>query len=72
MEYKDVKKKDFSGKTVKVLDESYDSGVPEIKGAGVDPGWRKNMHTIEDKMKYLTTGERYWYSKEWFGSEKRK
>jgi len=23
-------------------------------------------------LRYLETGERYWYGKDWFGSEKRK
>jgi len=26
----------------------------------------------EDKLKYLQNGERYYYGKDWFGSEKRK
>ncbi len=30
------------------------------------------LGTRQEKLKYLETGERYWYSKEWFGSEKRK
>ncbi len=34
--------------------------------------WRKKLSGREEKIKYLQTGERYWYSDDWFGSEKRK
>ena len=43
MEYKNVEKKDFKGNKVKVLAETYDPGIPEIKGCGEDLGWRKNL-----------------------------
>ncbi|MCK4829050.1 hypothetical protein KA005_75705 [bacterium] len=72
MEYKMVEKKDFSGKKVKVLDATYDPGIPEIVGVGKDLGWRKNLNTREAMMNYLKNGERYFYSEDWYGSEKRK
>ena len=34
--------------------------------------WRKKLAGREEMLKYLQTGERYWYSDDWFGSEKRK
>ena len=34
--------------------------------------WRQKLGSRADKLKYLRTAERYWYSKDWFGSEKRK
>lgn len=72
MEYKTVEKKDFAGKSVKVLDETYEAGTPETLGSGVNLGWRNNLLSKEDKIKYLVNGERYFYSKEWYGSEKRR
>ena len=72
MEYKEIEKKDFSGKTVKILGESYDPGAPECVGCGEDLGWRGKFKSKQDKIKYLKSAERYWYSKDWFGSEKSK
>ena len=72
MDYKHVEKEDYRGKKVKILGETYEPGVPEIIGCGANYGWRTQIETTEDKIKYLKSGERYWYSKEWFGSEKRK
>ena len=72
MDYKHVDKKDYSGKNVKVLDETYEPGLPDTIGCGKDPGWRANLTSKELKLNYLKTGERYWYSDEWFGSEMRK
>lgn len=72
MEYKEIEKKDFTGKKVKILGESYDPGTPECIGSGEYLGWRAKFKTKEDKLKYLKSAERYWYSKDWFGSEKPK
>ena len=47
MGYKEVEKKDFNGKTVKVLAETYDEGMPECVGCGEDLGWRAHMQTKE-------------------------
>ena len=69
MKYK-VEKKSAPGRPqVEVLGETYEEGKPE----GEDMGrWRQKLGSREEKLKYLEAGERYWYSKEGFGSEKRK
>ena len=69
MEYK-VHKKSAPGRgEVEVLGETFERGKP----GGEDEGrWRQKLASREEKLRYLETGERYWYGKEWFGSEKRK
>ncbi len=69
MKYK-VEKKSAPGRPqVEVLGETYEEGKPE----GEDMGrWRQKLASREEKLRYLENGERYWYGKEWFGSEKRK
>ena len=69
MEYK-IEKKSAPGRDeVEVLGETFEEGKPE----GEDTGkWRQKLEGREDKLKYLQEGERYWYGKEGFGSEKRK
>jgi hypothetical protein len=65
--YPKEKKKDFSGKEVELLGPSYEEGTPTEKA-----DWRHNMKDRDDMIQYLKTGLRYWYSTEWYGSEKRK
>jgi hypothetical protein len=66
-------KERFDGKKVKILQPDYAAGTDEDRYA-----WRKNISSVNvgegstPVRKYLTTAERYWYSKDWFGSEKRK
>jgi hypothetical protein len=72
MEYKTIEKKDYAGNRVTVLDDTYEPGVPETKGVGEDMGWRGHLAGREQMLRYLKNGERYWYSGEWYGSEKRK
>jgi len=60
-------KKSFSGETLKVIGPEYESGTPQKPHA-----WRKKIQGLEEMLKYLRSGERYWYNKEWYGSEKRK
>lgn len=69
MEY-EIKKVSAPGREeVDVLGATYDEGKPE----GEDMGrWRQKLGSREEKLKYLETGERYWYSQDWYGSEKRK
>ncbi len=69
MEYKVEKKSAPGRKEVEVLGETYEEGKPEGEEVG---GWRQKLESRREKLKYLETGERYWYSKEWYGSEKRK
>ena len=52
-----------------MLGATFEEGSPE----GEEPGkWRQKLDSREEKLKYLQTGERYWYAEEWYGSEKRK
>ena len=69
MEY-EVEKKSAPGREeVEVLGATFEEGKPE----GIEQGqWRQKLESREDKLKYLETGERYWYGQEWYGSEKRK
>ena len=69
MDYKVEKKSAPGWNQVEVLGETYEPGSPEGEAAG---RWRQKLSSREERVKYLQTAERYWYSKEWFGSEKRK
>jgi hypothetical protein len=69
MEYKVEKKKAPNRDEVEVLGATFEEGEPEDKELGK---WREKLGSREEKLKYLQTGERYWYSQEWYGSEKRK
>ena len=69
MEYK-IEKKSAPGRDkVEVLGATYEEGKPEGEELGK---WRQKLRGREEKLKYLQTGERYWYGKDWYGSEKRK
>ncbi len=69
MKYKVEKKSAPGREEVEVLGATFDEGKPE----GTELGqWRQKLGTREERLKYLETGERYWYGKEWYGSEKRK
>ena len=52
-----------------MLGATFEEGKPEGEELGK---WRQKLGSREEKLKYLQTGERYWYGKDWFGSEKRK
>ena len=69
MEYKIEKKSAPGRKEVEVLGATFEEGSPEGEELGK---WRQKLGSREEKLKYLETGERYWYGQEWFGSEKRK
>lgn len=69
MEYKVVKKEAPGRGQVEILAETYDDGLPVGEDAGK---WRQKLESREEKLNYLRSGERYWYSDDWFGSEKRK
>ncbi len=58
---------DFEGKKVKVLGPTYEPGRPEGPA-----DWKERLQTTADRMGYLQAALRYWYSSDWFGSEKRK
>ena len=69
MEFEVVKKSAPNREEVEVLGTTYEEGKPEDVNAG---RWRQKLGSREDKLKYLENGERYWYGKEWYGSERRK
>ncbi|MFH1002931.1 MAG: hypothetical protein V1780_02170 [Chloroflexota bacterium] len=52
-----------------VLGPTFEKGKPEGKELGK---WRYKLPSREEKIRYLKTAERYWYSQDWFGSERRK
>ena len=62
-----IKKARFDGKSVKVLGSTFEPGTPEEREA-----WRGKLTSREDEVKYLRTALRYWYSDDWYGSERRK
>ena len=67
MSSENIKKESWTGEEVEILGETDESGKPQIKD-----DWRKKRSNREQMLKYLKTGERYWYSEEGYGSEKRK
>lgn len=69
MEYKIEKVKAPGRDQVELLKETYERGKPEGEGMGK---WRQKLASREEKIKYLRNGERYFYSEEGYGSEKRK
>ena len=69
MEYNIEKKSAPGREEVEVLGATFEEGKPE----GIEQGrWRQKLESREEKLKYLETGERYWYGQEWYGSERRK
>ena len=69
MEYKVEEKSTPGREEVEVLGATFEEGKPEGEELGK---WRQKLGSRDEKLKYLQTGERYWYGKEWYGSEKRK
>ena len=69
MEYKVEKKSAPGREEVEVLGETFEEGKSEGNKDGI---WRAKLVSREQKLKYLETGERYYYSTDWYGSEKRK
>jgi len=69
MEYKIEKKSAPGREEVEVLGATFEEGKPEGEELGK---WRQKLVSRQEKLKYLQTGERYWYGKDWYGSEKRK
>ncbi len=67
MKEKLEEKKSFDGKKVKVLGATFDDGKPDTPYE-----WRKKLKSRDEMLEYLKSGERYWFSEEWHGSEKRK
>jgi hypothetical protein len=55
--------------SVELLGATYEPGKPEGEQMG---RWRQKFSSREERLKYLQNGERYFYGKEGYGSEKRK
>ena len=55
--------------SVKILGATYEEGHPHGEEAG---RWRQKLRDRQEQLKYLKSGERYWFSQDWYGSEKRK
>jgi len=66
-DYSYEEREDYEGKKVRVLGATFEVGKPDTM---VD--WRAKLSTREEAVNYLKTALRYWYSSEWYGSEKRK
>jgi len=69
MEYEVTEKSAPGRDKVEVLGATFEKGKPEGEEIG---RWRQKLATREEKLKYLQSGERYWYGTDWYGSEKRK
>ncbi len=69
MKYEVEKKKAPGREEVEVLGATFEEGKPEGEDLGK---WRQKLENREERLKYLQSGERYWYGKDWYGSEKRK
>ena len=69
MEYKVEETSAPGRKKVEVLGETFEKGKPDGESLGQ---WRYKLDSREEKLRYLQNGERYWYGKDWFGSEGRK
>lgn len=68
----EILKKAAPGRSeVEVLGATYEDGKPSGEEMGK---WRQKLATRAERIKYLETGERYFYGTEGggFGSEKRK
>jgi hypothetical protein len=66
-DYQYEEKEAFDGRKVKVLGATFEEGKPE---GSID--WTGKLGSREEMLNYLKTALRYWYSDDWFGSERRK
>jgi hypothetical protein len=62
-----TKKQAWNGEEVDILGETYLEGLPQEKLS-----WRTKLGDRQQMLRYLKTAERYWFSRDWYGSEKRK
>ncbi len=60
-------KKNESTKGSDIFVPTYEAGKPEVPD-----DWRKKLRSREEMLGYLRTACRYWYSEDWYGSERRK
>ena len=54
---------------VDVLGATYEEGKPQGENMGK---WSQKLTSRAETLKYLQTGQRYFFSRDSFGSEKRK
>ncbi len=66
-DYRYDEKEGFDGRMIKVLGSTFEEGKPESR-----EDWKEKLGTREERVTYLKTALRYWYNKEWYGSERRK
>jgi hypothetical protein len=66
-DYRYDEKEGREGTVVTVLGETYEAGRPE---GPMD--WRAKLASRDERVRFLRTALRYWYSDEWYGSEKRR
>jgi hypothetical protein len=64
-----LKKKAPGRDEVEILGATFEPGKPSGETMGK---WNQKLSSREEYIKYLQTGQRYFYSQDWFGSEKRK
>jgi hypothetical protein len=66
----EIEKKKAPGREeVEVLGATFEEGKPSGECMG---RWSQKLSSRNEMLKYLQTGQRYFYSQDWFGSEKRK
>jgi hypothetical protein len=53
---------------VEILGATYEEGTPQGEAMGK---WNHKFSSRSENLKYLENGQRYFFSKDWFGSEKR-
>ncbi len=70
VEYRYEEKELPDGRKVKVLTDTFEPGATIPQKEKIT--WRSRLMNRDWKLRYLETGERYWFSKSWYGSEKRK
>ncbi len=54
------------------MQDSSEANATEVSRDSREGEWRQKLASRAERLKYLETAERYWYGKEWYGSEKRK
>jgi hypothetical protein len=57
----------FNGREAEIPGETDRPRIRAEKGQ-----WRNKLTSRKEMLKYLQSGERYWYSDDWYGSERRK
>jgi hypothetical protein len=61
------KRKDGASAAPNILGPTYEAGKPDAPD-----DWRNKLRNRQEMLGYLKTACRYWYSDDWYGSERRK